>query len=289
MSITLNTVNDINTLSGDRDALIQLNDGVKTVYTSMTNLKGVQENAIQRQNDVKYLVETEANRLSDKKEVIDKAIDTQNRIIYFNDNSRKIYTAYLKILVAIVIILAIVYLLRVLAKRFEFIPGWIMNIVILGVVSIGLIIMYNYYGEIRRRSRYNFDELDLPHPPAKNLDAKAISGGNLLDASKTCVGADCCEPAIIGTPGSQWNELIGKCEYEDALLETTTATATLIPYITPSATMSSATLASTAMNATKELFSNFTTDSVLYKPVNKDKSCVEPNISFEFSNYSTYK
>lgn len=324
MSININTVNDINTLSGDRDALIKLNDGIKTVYTSLTNLKGVQDNALGRQNDVKYLVESEANRLNDKKETVDKAIDTQNRIIYFNDNSRKIYTAYLKILIAIVIILAIIFLLRVLAKQFESIPIWIINIIIIIIVSTGLIFVYNYYIEIRRRSRYNFDELELAPPPSKDVNKKAVSGLSLLDDSKTCQGADCCIPAIIGTPGSQWNELLGKCEYQNALLENVSLT----PDITPSATMSSVTLASTLINNKKELFSNYISDckmsNIRIAQVVEDQSnrssrdstpfistttmptksgttecgilnenwCktgASPNISFEFSNYSMYK
>jgi len=290
MSININTVNDINRLSGDRDALIKLNDGVKTVYTSLTNLKDVQDNALGRQNDVKYLVESEANRLHDKKEVIDKAIDTQNRIIYSNDNSRKIYAAYLKILIAIVIILAIVWVLRVLNKHLSFIPPWVFNIIIIVIVSIGLILVYNYYIEIRRRSRYNFDELELAPPPSKDVNKKVVSGASLLDNSKTCQGADCCIPAIIGTPGSQWNELLGKCEYQNALPETVSAT--LTPDITPSATMSSATIASTLMNKTKEMFSNYMSDCKNKdSEMNRitDKSGVKPNVSFEYSNYSTYK
>jgi hypothetical protein len=270
MSINQNTLNDIHTLGGNTDALNNLTNGLNSVYASLTNLKDIQDNALARQNDIKYLVEYESDRLNNKKMVIDKAIDTQNRIIYFNDNSRKIYAAYLKILITVVIILAIVWFFLTLASylKNDFIPEWVINIIIIIVVATGLIYIYKCYIEIRRRNRYNFDELNLEPPPIKSdVDKKASSGSNLLDDMKSCEGAECCAPATVGNPGSRWNELTGKCEYEEALPANVNNNETFSNY--------------TSSHLPLHVVDNM--NAQLYKS-NK----TTPNESFEFANYSAY-
>jgi hypothetical protein len=107
--------------------------------------------------------------------------------------------------------------MRVIKKHIEIIPNWILDISIIATVSIGLIIIYNYYIDIRTRSQYNFDELNMSPPVIKTEDTSLSSNGSISDSGSLCVGADCCKPATKTEPGSVWNEETQKCINEPIL------------------------------------------------------------------------
>jgi len=216
-SINQNILDDVNTITKMFNSnilpgspLSTLNNQVVDTNTSLKNLDVVQKNGLSRQSDIKYIISGETDRLNMKKATIDQAILSQNRIIYFNDNNRKIYSAYLIILIVLTITLAIVWLLRVIKKHVEVIPDWILDISIILTVSIGLIIMYNYWISIRMRNSYNFDEINLS-PPTINTDNSSNNGDLTGAASSICIGSDCCKPASGTEPGSIWDDEKGKC------------------------------------------------------------------------------
>jgi len=68
-------------------ALDNLNDQLQPIYTNLMNLQGVQMNAVAKQQDMMNIVDFEQNRLQQKQNTIDQAVENQKRIIYFNDNS----------------------------------------------------------------------------------------------------------------------------------------------------------------------------------------------------------
>jgi len=221
----LNTVNDFSKDS----QLNALNSRLYDIYSNLSNLDGVQTNALSRQNDVDNIMTEENYRLQDKAAQIDKAVANQKRIIYFNDNSRKIHAAYLKIVITLAFTLAIVWIIRVISHHFgSYIHVIFINIAMIVSVSIGLIIIYNYYRVILRHNKYNYDELNFDPPTmtvAPNTDATA--GSNLLSGSniqQACTGSYCCNPPLPGTPGTVWDQSSGKCIFA-AALPTTTKTA----------------------------------------------------------------
>lgn len=217
----------------EQDALFNLNRYLFDTYNSLVDLQGVQTNALSKQNDVLDIVSAESERLNSKKAVIDQASLNQKRIIFFNDNSRKIYAAYIKIIVTLAITLAIVYILRVLYFN-SLIPESVLTLSIIITLSVGLIIMYNYYAAIRSRDPYNFDELKLDPPSTPNPNATvAVNDANLLFGGMAgCIGSQCCTPATNETAGTMWNSVKGKCEYANALAPTTTTVPT-VPISTP--------------------------------------------------------
>jgi hypothetical protein len=217
MSINQNILDDVNTVTKMFNSnilpgspLSTLNNQVISTNTALKNLDVVQKNGLSRQSDIKYIISGETDRLNMKKATIDQAILSQNRIIYFNDNNRKIYSAYLMILIVLTITLAIVWLLRVIKKHVEVIPDWIIDISIILTVSIGLIIIYNYWVSIRMRNKYNFDEINLS-PPTINTDNSLNNSDLTGGASSICIGSDCCKPATDNEPGSVWDEEKEKC------------------------------------------------------------------------------
>ena len=191
------------------NALDDLNNQLSSVYSSLTDLNALQTNALSRQNDIKNIIDTEAGRLQSKQLQIDQAAENQKRLIYFNDNSRKIYAAYLKIIVTAVITLAIVWVIRVINFHFgEFIPVIIINILLVVTITTGLIIIYNYYVAIKSRDPYNFDELNLSPPaplatpsPSPLPGSSSISGGGNI-----CQGSNCCS-----SPSTIWDAANNKC------------------------------------------------------------------------------
>jgi hypothetical protein len=216
-SINQNILDDVNTVTRMFNSniltgspLSNLNDRVVGTNTALKSLDVVQQNGLSRQSDMNKIISEESNRLNTKKATIDQAILSQNRIIYFNDNSRKIYSAYLMILISLTITLAIVWVIRVIKKHVEAIPDWILDISVILTVAVGLIIMYNYWANIRMRNRYNFDEINL-NPPTINSDDDSNKNDLTGGASSICIGSDCCKPASGREPGSTWDEEKGKC------------------------------------------------------------------------------
>jgi hypothetical protein len=188
------------------NALDDLNSQLYSVYSSLTDLNSTQTNALSNQNDIKNIIEKEASRLQSKKEQIDQAAKNQQRLIYFNDNSRKVYAAYLKIMVVAVITLAIVWVIRVINFHFgESIPDFVTNILFISTISIGLIIIYNYYVAIRSRDPYNFDELKFDPPaPLATPSPEDLVASN-YEGSSTCVGQKCCSSS------TNWDPVQSKC------------------------------------------------------------------------------
>ena len=213
-----------NIMPSGNSQLTALNTTLGDVNTNLTTLDSVQKNAISHQNDIKNIITDETTRLNDKKTTIDNAIISQNRIIYFNDNSRKIYAAYLRILIVFTLILAIIWSVTVIKSYIIFIPSWIFDIIYVLTFCIGIIIVYNYYIDILRRNRYNFDELNSAPPTTNttsNDSATSSSKGDLMAGiTNICIGEDCCNPRPAGVASSSadmyttWDNNTNKCVKE---------------------------------------------------------------------------
>lgn len=174
---------------------------------------------------IKQILTSENARLTQKKQTIDEAIVSQNRIIHFNDNSRKIHGAYIRILIVFTIILAIIWIVTSLKQIITFMPDWIFDIILVLTICIGVIIIYNYYIDIIRRNRYNFDELNNAPPTiAKSTDSDVsnVSNGDIMGGLvNICIGQDCCNPRPANTVANlttdmytKWDEVTSKCVKE---------------------------------------------------------------------------
>jgi hypothetical protein len=197
-------------------SLEQLNDKLEDVYINLADVQGTQINAVTQQTNMKSIIDTEKTRLLAKQATIDQAVDNQKRIIYFNDNSRKIALSYLNILITIAITLGMVYFVRVIFNYFTKLPDMLFNILIVTIVSLGIIITYRCYKGIIKRNPYNFDELNLSAP--KMHISSSTEGGNIgkLGNITGCVGYQCCTPATAESPGTKWSENQGKCIFAAA-------------------------------------------------------------------------
>jgi hypothetical protein len=198
-------------------ALDSLNHQLQPIYSNLTNLQGVQTNALAKQDDMLDIINYEQKRLQDKQNSIDQAVENQKRIIYFNDNSRKVYSAYLNILITIGIILGVIFVIRIIYLNFSgYIPEFVFNITMIAIMSIGLIIIFNIFMGIRSRDNYNFDELNLK-PPTFATSSTSSPGFFNFGSLAGCIGSQCCTPPTEDTPGTKWNPSIGRCQFSPSL------------------------------------------------------------------------
>jgi hypothetical protein len=272
-------INNLYTPSDQPTQLTTLKNNLDAVSTNLQALNQTQESALARQNDVKHLVDTENQRLNNKKMTVDEAVETQNRIIYFNDNSRKRYTAYLHILICIAIVLAIVYFLIVFKNTFSFFPDWLFIILMIATVGVGLIIVYLIYYNIQRHDLYNFDELRFNAPVTQPPDTTNMydSSGN---TGAICMNGNCCSDTTI------WNQVTGKCDssgnqimtnIDASLSSTSTSPAGLSQTITSTSLPPSITGMSNNANPDLNILQAFTTMTT------------EGFNNYEYIDYSPYK
>lgn len=193
-----------------------VNKQLESVYINLADVQGTQLNAVTKQTNIKKMIDDENSRLSAKQNTIDQAVQNQQRVIYFNDNNRKISSGYLNVLITIAITLGMVFLVRVLFFHFTKLPDALFNILIVIIISLGIIVSFNYYRGIIARNPYNYDELNLKIP---HMDlSKSGADGNLgnLGSPTGCIGSQCCTPPTDEAPGTKWNDNQGKCIFAQA-------------------------------------------------------------------------
>ena len=176
------------------DPLSSTNEQLYKVYTNLSELSGVQVNALTKQTNIMDMVKSENQRLLNKKNTIDQAVENQKRIIYFNDNSRKVSSAWLRIIITITIALGALFLIRVISHT-GFLPDMLFNVLAVAIISICILVVFNYYKAIRARDNYNFDEIRL-NPPKMSDPNKDSTPSSSISPMSTCIGSQCC---IIAT------------------------------------------------------------------------------------------
>ena len=261
------------------DALAALSTNIGNLNTILDTKSNKMDGSLIEQDKVNNIITNEKSRLDTRKTAIDDAITSQNRIIYFNNNTRKVYEAYIKIVIVLAITLAIIWVIQLVKTNQEFIPDWILDILFIATISISIIIIYNYYIDTQIRSRYNFDELNLDAPPVTSTDSiNKGNGSNLFDGISTCIGADCCTGSMV------WDEGEGKCAMPTQTFTTMSESGieglTMPPNLTPPTS-------TTAPNSIAYL-----SPIKIHKPVeNEDHfiSQIKPDDAFEYSDYSPYK
>ena len=191
------------------DPLSDTNQQLYNVYTNLAELSGVQVNALTKQTSIMDMVKSENQRLADKKTTIDQAVENQKRIIYFNDNTRKVSSAWLRIIIAITIALGALFVVRVIYHH-GFLPDMLFNVLFIVIISITILLVFTYYKDIRARDNYNFDELRLKTPYMSDPNKQSSPASSIAPLA-TCIGSQCCIIATDEDPGTYWNPILGKC------------------------------------------------------------------------------
>lgn len=130
------------------------------------------------------VLNTEVERINERKTAIDNAEEERTRIIALTSSATERQRAYNTIYAVIVAMLLGVVIIKML-YRFEFVPDFVLDILIAAVVSAGLIYSLLLYSDIMRRSNMDFSQIDFGGVSAKSqaqLDQELkdkIASGNL--------------------------------------------------------------------------------------------------------------
>jgi len=197
----------------------QIQTELELAYASLEDANVSSNNVLTHQTQVAEIVDTEKDRLVQKKQSIDNALVGKKRAIELNDSYQKKQAEYNKIKFAWVIALAISVILVISKKTFVFLPSFIFDLFTILVLFGASIYTISILIEVSRREKINFNKLDLPDPPARTAAelqaaAKATGkkeGGDLLGGMNLygCVGSYCC------SPGTKWDNDITKCVHDD--------------------------------------------------------------------------
>jgi hypothetical protein len=165
------------------------------------------------QDQMNTIITSENTRINAQATSLKNAVQGQQRIINLNDSYRKRYGQYLKIAIAITVMLLLIWIFKVIESRFpDAIPSFIYDLLTIAVVSLGLIYCYLVYSVIGTRDPLNYDQLNLAPPPnaskgiatagnAAPNSNKSTSGGDLL----SCSEQSCC------LAGTTWSPEVGGC------------------------------------------------------------------------------
>jgi hypothetical protein len=172
----------------------------------------------QTQTNVQNILQDETDRLLARQESINQALDTQNRVIMFNQNFSKRYYEYLQIILTICIGLGVILFYKILQRFLPIqIPDFVGMLVYIGAISFIAIKSIMIYNTISSRDVSDFDKLNItpsPTSPSTSYSTSPNIPQSLMDtqihsqnsqAPIMCLGGSCCGP------NSYWNSITKQC------------------------------------------------------------------------------
>jgi hypothetical protein len=179
-----------------------INDQIKSMSNVLQETDGV--SLLSRQQEMENIVQSESERLQQKKHSVELATTSQNRLITLNENYNKRFAEYIKMIISITIALAIIAI-----TVFFKLPSTIIIIISIIVISIALIFNITIYASISSRDNIYFDELSYdtvnPDTPQNDFNIGQTNNKGSQNLFNNCYGSDCCS---IGTA---WDSTSQKC------------------------------------------------------------------------------
>jgi hypothetical protein len=158
------------------------------------------------------IIDNENNRLQEKKQNVDNALEGQQRLITLNNSYRLRYADYIKILIIITISISIYVFVSLARKYIPFFPEVIYNITLILLIPITIIVLYYKYIELISHNKLYYDELEFTPPKMLSEEDKLkekvayktnlLKSGDILGGLEGCVGAQCCSGNTIWDSGN---------------------------------------------------------------------------------------
>lgn len=193
----------------DAAAISNINSNLETISKTVKDSQIGANSTLLNQNTVNNILETESQRLIDKKKNIDLAVQGQKRMINLNENYKMRYAAYTHIVIVFVIMVILAITVTLMSQYFTFIPGAIYILLYIIIISYGLVHMYILYNGLSKRNPTNYNEIIISAPDVGlGSPASANSSGvgdeytNALGPFYNCVGQNCCSKGVIWSPVS---------------------------------------------------------------------------------------
>lgn len=187
-------------------------DDLKAQNTAFENASSTTANILTQQQQMKNILNNEQSRLLQKKQSIEGAITTQQRMIELNESYQKRYAYYTKVVITITIVLIVILGISFLSKLFPVIPTFIISTLYVIVIAVAVIYIIYYLRDIHRRSNMNFDEIRIDNNPlslsnqgASVATSPTTSLYDLASKYAVCIGPECC------SEGTTWDAKNAVC------------------------------------------------------------------------------
>ena len=152
-----------------------------------------------KQKDMIQIIDNENNRLREKKQNVDNALEGQQRLITLNNSYRLRYADYIKILIIITISISIYVCISLARKYIPFFPEVVYNIVVILLIPLTIIILYYKYVELISHNKLYYDELEFTPPKMLSAEDRLkekvayktniLKSGDILGGLEGCIGA----------------------------------------------------------------------------------------------------
>jgi len=196
-------------------------DDLIATNTAFENANATTNDILDHQSEMQNILDNEQTRLSQKKQSIEDAITTQQRMIELNDSYQKRYAFFNKIVIITIMVLILLLAVSFLSKYFPIVPDFIISALYVIIISIAIIIIVIYFRDFYNRTNMDFDKIIINND-SKNLSVASspptistpMAGlYDFANQMNICIGPQCCSNgtmwdsknaicAIVSSPGT---------------------------------------------------------------------------------------
>jgi hypothetical protein len=204
LSIQQNYLTYLKTQSQDKNSapiIDNIQKNLTDTYNNYVNANETTDGLLTHQKEMSDIVDTERQRLIDKKESVDRILFGQKRAVGLNDGQRSRQKAYTYVIMVFIITLGAFILIYILSTFFPFVPQFVFDLASIIVFCAGAYFIGTTLVDINSRSKMNYDQLDLTaitSPVSGNILASSTTDNgtgdlrNLFSTPDFCYLGDCC-------------------------------------------------------------------------------------------------
>jgi len=216
LSIQQDYLTYLKTQSQDKNSAPIIDDiqqNLTLTYNNYVDANQTTDGLLTHQAEMSDIVDTERQRLVDKKESVDRILFGQKRAVGLNDGQRSRQKAYTYVIIVFIITLGAFILIYMLSTFFPMVPQFVFDLASIIVFCTGAYVIGTTLIDINSRSKMNYDELDLNTltiPPKGNTIASSTDNGtgslyDLFSEPGFCYLGDCCGK------GTTWDKVNYMC------------------------------------------------------------------------------
>jgi len=191
----------------DSDDITSLNNKLNSIAANVGDKTVASNDLINKQNEVKGILDKETQYLKTKEEDINAATQGQKRLIHFNQSYSEKYKTFNKISFAVIFAFVLIIGLIYQQKWFDMIPEFINTLLYIVIFACLIIYIMFILIEVASRDKMDYDKINIPGPnvmtDSEILKArnKLIRDGKLSDLSDVCKGGECCSDGTVFSGG----------------------------------------------------------------------------------------
>jgi hypothetical protein len=207
--IQSNYLTGINTGDPSFNANVQtVQTQLDDLYTSFNAASISSNQSLTQQQNMLGIVNTEMDRLNEKKQSVDSALVSKQRAALLNTSYQQRYAQYTNVIIAIVFTLAIVFALNVAKQKLPFIPPFVIDILTIIASVMGILVVLYVVRDIMIRNKMYHDQYIHAAPVVP--DATSTTTTTTVPVSTTAPPPDCSNASCCGT-GSTWDLSSNTC------------------------------------------------------------------------------